>query len=161
MTRMRLPLAFLGLGLSLLAFGASFLRLSWPLGSLILMLAAMAQFGPLAMRFPRTNDPSTMLDYQENWGRIWRSRPRWRWRLTVAASAHAIVQVVAYFLQIPSGSASQANGRYILHDRGRFIRELAESEYHRILALDSRVSSAVLVAIYAFLVAWNWPAEES
>ena len=161
MTRTRLALAVLGLVLSLLAFGASFLGMSWPLGSVVLMLGAMAQVGPVAAKYPRTSSPSLILEHRASWGRLWRSRPPWLLRLTIVAGANAVVQLIAYFLQNPWGSASQWNGGYVLRDRGRIIRELAESEYHRILALDSRVSGAVLVAVYCFLVAWNWPAEES
>jgi hypothetical protein len=80
--------------------------------------------------------------------------------LTVAAGANAVIQAIACFLMIPWGSASPWNGRYVLHDRSRVIRELTELEYHRVLALDSRVGTAILMAVFCFLVRWNWQTTE-
>jgi hypothetical protein len=160
MNRIPLALSVLGLVLSLLAFVASFLNLSWPLGSWVLMLGAMALFGPILAKYPRTNAPSTILEHRAAWGRFFRSRPRWLLWLTVAAGANAVLQVIAYIILIPWGSASQWNGRYVLHDRSRIIRELTELEYHRVLALDSRVGMAILMAVFCFLVRWNWQTTE-
>lgn len=154
-----LALSVLGLASSFLAFGASFLGLSCPMVSGVLMMLAMAQFGPLLAKFPRTSSPTTILEHREAWGRLWRSRPRWLLRLTHAAVANAVIQVIAYFLLIPWGSASQSNGGYVLRDKSRIIRELTELEYRGVLASDARVSSAILTAVFFYLVVYYWRSE--
>jgi hypothetical protein len=56
--------------------------------------------------------------------------PAWAWRMTYAAGIYTVVNFALFLYNVEGGSPDIRDGRYVLANHGKIIRELTEDEYH-------------------------------
>jgi hypothetical protein len=74
--------------------------------------------------------------------------PAWAWRLVYAAAIYTAVNFALFFSNSVGGSPDIRDGRYVLADHAKIIRELSEDEYHIQQAYVARGFSGHWILFY-------------
>jgi hypothetical protein len=145
-------LAWVGFGASVLVhvaslFGVSLLERFWFL-----------HFGIFALAIPAAVSPRNLQLKGQSRRVAWRALmdgvPRWVGPALIVGFAYFVLNMIALYVLGEGGGPVVRNGRFVLADHGRVIRELTESEYRRQLSHVARMFSAGWALFYAFLVVW-------
>jgi len=134
MRRLIASVAFIGLALSAMVHGATFLgvdliekfQLVWGLHLGIFPLFFLMI---LAIRIEE-KDSYGFLRKSLSWKRFFAPMPIWAKYVTYALLAYALINFALFLFLSEGGTPELRDGKYVLHDHGRIIRELTEQEYH-------------------------------
>jgi hypothetical protein len=75
--------------------------------------------------------------------------PKWMRLLMGVAFIYAIVNFVIFIFLMSSGSPYRENGRFVLKDHGKLVRQITEQEYHQYKAYEVRGFSGHWMLFYA------------
>ena len=77
-----------------------------------------------------------------------RGLPVWARAFTLGLTAYVVINFIMFFGSVAEGQVAERDHRFILEDRGRFVRELTVEEYHSRRALEVRHFSGHWLAFY-------------
>ena len=80
--------------------------------------------------------------------------PRWVVLLGAGMMAYTLINFLLFALNTQGGSADLQDGKYVLHNHGKLIREISESEYRQCMANFARGISGHWLFFYFFSFAW-------
>ncbi|HSA32642.1 MAG TPA: hypothetical protein P5077_02840 [bacterium] len=134
-------LSFIGLILSLIVHLLSvfsvdvsqFFPSAW-----LLHLGAFVVFAPLVFYAKKDSNGNSL---------IFPHAPEWVKTASISLFTYVVFNFL-YFAISMEGSPSIEEGKYILHDHGRLIRELTAEEYHRFVAKELRGFSGHWLIFY-------------
>jgi hypothetical protein len=96
------------------------------------------------------------LSPRESWRALLDGAPSWAGRVLVLGWVYSALNMVVLFVLGEGGTPEAQDGRFILHDHGRLIRELTEAEYRWQLSHVSRMFSAVWALAYTSFLVLYW-----
>lgn len=154
--RIAFAAAWFGLGASVLVHAASFFGVS------LFEQLGFLHFGVFVLGIPavfsRKNRQVRMnwRSPRESLRTLLDGAPPWAGRVLVLAWIYFALNMVALFVLGEGGTPEARDGRFILHNHGRLIRELTEAEYRWQLSHVSRMFSAGWALAYTFFLFWYW-----
>ncbi len=84
---------------------------------------------------------------------IFKYTPKWMFVLVAICFCYGIINFILFFFE-QHGTASIHNGIYVLENRGQFIRNITEKEYHYYIAQNVRGFSGHWMVFYSFATAY-------
>lgn len=95
------------------------------------MFLHLAIFPPFIAAIIYTKKSNRLKSQQQD---IWKLAPRWMQSMSVVFFAYGIVNFVIFLILIHGGGPEERDGKFVLADHGRVIRQLSEAEFHRMQA---------------------------
>lgn len=80
--------------------------------------------------------------------------PRWVVVLGASMMAYTLINFLLFALNTEGGNPTIKEGKYLLLDHGKLIREISESEYRQFMANIARGFSGHWLFFYFFSFAW-------
>ncbi len=80
--------------------------------------------------------------------------PRWVTGLGISLFAYTLINFMVFTTTSEGGTPVMENGKYLLENHGKLIRELSASEYKELMANVTRGFSGHWLLFYFFPLAW-------
>ena len=100
----------------------------------------------IALSYEKDDSEHQLIEEENNFSKTLSKIPKWLQVILVLSCVYAIIN---FWLTANGYSAEVYNGKYILMEKGTFIRNLTKTEYTNYIANNTRLSTGHCLAFYA------------
>lgn len=156
MRRLISIVAFTGFAVSFVIHAATFWGVDLISGHLWVWALHIGIFPLGGLLFFSLRDLFPMWEGGQVWKKVYASMPTWLRYAAYAFFAYALINFLLFFLLSEGGSPDFRDGKFVLHDHGKIIRELTEEEYRLQMAYVLRFFSGHWMFFYLTFGAHFW-----